>query len=314
MKKETLYRFFDGSTTLEEEYAIRKWMEDSPENEEVFDVERRLYDAILINAELGSEQKKSLKTYFSPRACLNVLKYAAIVILTLSISFAVQFYDRLNTPIAMQSISVPEGQRINITLPDGTNVWLNALTTLTYPTSFHDVNKRIVTLDGEGYFDVTHDEEVPFIVETSKCQIEVLGTEFNVQAYHDEDFIETALMKGSVKLSCKQDPSHFYTLVPDTKATLKDSIMKIEPVDDYGHYRWKEGLICFKDQSFQTIAAQLKKHYGVSFVISNKRLNNYRYTGKFRQSDGLEHNLRVLQRSIAFTYHRDDEKNIIYIQ
>lgn len=102
----------------------------------------------------------------------------------------------------MQSIYVPTGQRVNITLSDGTNVWLNARTKIVYPAVF-DKSVRQVAVDGEAYFDVAKDKKRPFIVETGKCNMEVLGTKFNVEGYSDKDDFEVTLMEGSVRVASR---------------------------------------------------------------------------------------------------------------
>ena len=100
----------------------------------------------------------------------------------------------------MQTITVPAGQRINITLVDGTNVWLNARTSLSYPVKFGKNNRQVV-LDGEAYFDVTKDKSKPFIVQTDNYNVEVLGTQFDVNAYSETGEFETTLMSGSLKVA-----------------------------------------------------------------------------------------------------------------
>ena len=108
------------------------------------------------------------------------------------------------TPIALQTITVPAGQRINITLADGTNVWLNARTTIQYPITFNE-KERLVKLDGEAYFDVTKDKSKPFIVQTNNYNVEVLGTKFDVDSYSETEIFETTLMEGSVRISSLTD-------------------------------------------------------------------------------------------------------------
>ena len=214
----------------------------------------------------------------------------------------------------MQSIYVPTGQRVNITLSDGTNVWLNARTKIVYPAVF-DKSVRQVAVDGEAYFDVAKDKKRPFIVETGKCNMEVLGTKFNVEGYSDKDDFEVTLMEGSVRVASRIGLGDTLMLKPDSKACLqKDGRLKVIPVDDYNPYRWKEGLICFRNESFLSIMSDLEKYFGVSIVVENKNVLKYYFTGKFRQADGIDYALRVLQRDIRFKYERDDENQIIYIR
>ena len=128
-------------------------------------------------------------------------------------------------------------------LPDGTDVWLNARTTIQYPVSFN-TDQRLVKLDGEAYFEVARDEKKPFTVQTDKYNVEVLGTKFDVESYSDTESFETALMEGSVKISSLTDANESLMLTPNNKAYLHGGKLRVMPVDDYNPYRWREGLIC----------------------------------------------------------------------
>ena len=194
------------------------------------------------------------------------------------------------------------------------NGWLDARTKIVYPAVF-DKSVRQVAVDGEAYFDVAKDKKRPFIVETGKCNMEVLGTKFNVEGYSDKDDFEVTLMEGSVRVASRIGLGDTLMLKPDSKACLqKDGRLKVIPVDDYNPYRWKEGLICFRNESFLSIMNDLEKYFGVSIVVENKNVLKYYFTGKFRQADGIDYALRVLQRDIRFKYERDDENQIIYIR
>lgn len=243
----------------------------------------------------------------------ELIKIAAVIAFTLRGSFFYQQIQTEQTLIPLQTIAVPAGQRINITLPDGTNVWLNARTTIQYPITFN-ANERLVKLDGEAYFDVARNEKKPFIVQTDKYNVEVLGTQFDVESYSDTENFETALMEGSVRISSLTDTNESLTLTPNNKAYLHEGKLRVMSVDDYSPYRWREGLICFKNETFASIMKEFEKYYGINIHITNKQVQKYLYTGKFRQTDGVDYALRVLQKDIRFSYQRDDDKNIIYIK
>lgn len=314
MEQEQLYKFFEGTATYEEDAAIRQWMEQSAENRRIFLKERKLFDAMLLLGDadkIQSEQKKPAgRTRTFP---LSLLKIAAVVAFIIGIPFVYESIREQNEPVAMQTLAVPAGQRMNVTLPDGTNVWLNARTTLRYPALFSKTQRKVI-LEGEAYFDVVKDKKRPFTVETNTYCIEVLGTRFNVAAYGDNGEFETALMQGSVKLISRKDPEQTVMLTPDHKATLQKGKLEITPVEDYNPYRWKEGLICFKNESFADIMKTFEQYYGITIRVENRQVQKFTYTGKFRQTDGLEYALRVLQREIRFHYTRDNENQTIYIR
>ena len=314
MDKDTLYNFFEGNASLDEEMAVRQWMEESAENRQAFLKERKLFDAMLL---LGNEKviKAGKKRFTINLSSLRTefIKIAAVIAVTLGGSYLFHQYALEKELMAMHTISVPAGQRINITLTDGTNVWLNARTSLTYPVKFGKKNRQVI-LDGEAYFDVAKDKNKPFIVQTDQYNVEVLGTKFDVDAYAETGEFETTLMSGSVRVASTSDPEQKLTLKPNNKVYLQDGKLHVTTVDDFNPYRWKEGLICFKNESFTSIMADFEKYYGLSIRVRNMEVLKYAYTGKFRQTDGIDYALRVLQKDIKFTYQRDDENQIIYIE
>lgn len=314
MNKETLYKFFEGKASFEEEVAVKQWMEESTENRQSFLKERKLFDAMLL---LGNEKviKAGKKRYSINLSSLRTefIKIAAVIAITLGGSYLYHQYSFEKELMATNTISVPAGQRINMTLTDGTNVWLNARTSLTYPVKFSKKNRQVI-LDGEAYFEVAKDKTKPFIVQTNKYNVEVLGTKFDVNAYSETGEFETTLMSGSVRVASTSDPAQKLTLKPNNKVYLQDGELHVSVVDDFNPYRWKEGLICFKNESFTSIMKDFEKYYGLTIQVRNKEVLKYVYTGKFRQTDGIDYALRVLQKDIKFNYQRDDENQIIYIE
>jgi ferric-dicitrate binding protein FerR (iron transport regulator) len=308
MKKEILYRFFEGLASLEEEKQIRTWTEASPENEQTLFKERKLFDAITLLAQTNQKKKPNRQR----KVVFELLKIAAVVLVTAGLGALYMNYRESLASVAMQSVTVPAGQRVNIFLPDGTNVWLNARSELRYPVSFNQKERRLY-LDGEAYFEVKEDKEKPFIVCANQGSVEALGTAFNMEAYSEKGRFATTLMKGQVRVS-SSDGREVTFLSPDSKAVLKDNKFTIEMVDDYTEYRWIEGLICFKNEPFTEIMKTFEKYYGATIEVKNQQVQKYTYTGKFRHTDGIDYALRVLQRDIHFAFSRDDENHIIYIE
>ena len=311
MDKELLYNFFQGKTSIPEEIRIRNWMEASPDNYKLFLEERKLFDTLVLSADedkVRSFQKK--KFFIGYNRIKEVMKIAAVIAITLMGTHIYTNYYPNEELLAMQKITVPAGQRINLELSDGTVIWLNSRSTIEYPASFTGKN-RTVHLNGEAYFEVAHNIQKPFIVETTKGNVEVLGTKFNLEAYADNDAFVTSLMEGSVKVT---SGTKELLIKPDEMAILNQGDLKVVPIEDYNVYRWKEGLICFKDETFNNIMSKFETCYGVTIKVENKKVLNARYTGKFRQSDGISYALRVLQKDVRFTFERNEENQIIYIK
>ena len=256
---------------------------------------------------------KILERRISPASGkIKFLRIAGSVAASILICLASWYtYDYIQSG-TIQTISTLAEIR-DITLPDQSVVTLNRYSTLSFPSRFRGA-KREVRLTGEAYFDVTKDKSKPFIVQTDNYNVEVLGTQFDVNAYSETGEFETTLLSGSVKVASASDSTQKITLKPNNKVFLQDGKLHVTAVDDYNPYRWKEGLICFKNETFTSIMKDFEKYYGLTIQVKNKNVFKYVYTGKFRQTDGIDYALRVLQKDIKFTYQRDDENQIIYIE
>jgi ferric-dicitrate binding protein FerR (iron transport regulator) len=202
---------------------------------------------------------------------------------------------------------------VNITLSDGTKVCLNALSELQYPT-FFEGKVRKVKLKGEAFFDVTHNDDQPFIVETNRYNIEVLGTTFDVLAYPNTDTFFTSLLKGKVRITNINIPGNPIILNPNEQAYCLNNKLTIRQIPDPDAFNWREGLLCFKHNSFQTLMHRFEECYDLQIVISKHPVPENEFTGKIRISDGIDHALRVLQKNTQFTYRWDDKMRVIFIE
>jgi ferric-dicitrate binding protein FerR (iron transport regulator) len=242
------------------------------------------------------------------------LKIAAAVVITLSVSWLAFQLKPLKEPaVAMNTIYVPAGQSVNLTLADGTNVWLNSRTTLKYPGVFTG-HKRELILEGEAFFDVAHDPKKPFVVHAGEYDIQALGTQFDVEMYPQNGRFSASLLAGSIKVTATNDASQTIVLKPNSMALKQDGRLVSRAITDFDHYRWREGLICFKDMPFADLMLKFEKCYGIKIVVENKSMTNYAPTGKFRRTDGIDYALRVLQRNYPFKFERDEENHILYIK
>lgn len=314
MDKDILYRFFEGHATVDEMKSVKEWTEASEENNRLFRRERKLFNAMVLvghSKESGIPTKEIKKNYF----IREFLKIASLIIITVGVTAALFSIDedKDDVNIAMQTITVPAGQRVNLDLPDGTNVWLNAGTKMQYPVSFMQ-GKREVILDGEAYFEVAHNEKSPFVVHTHALDVEVLGTKFNVEAYSKRKVFETSLIQGKVRVKSPDNEKVSVTLHPNYKTTLKSGKLVVSKIDDYNVYRWKEGLYCFKNKPFAEIMQDLERYYDLKIQLDKQGIAKVALTGKFRISDGLDYALRVLQNDVAFSYRRDKDNDVIYIK
>lgn len=303
MNKDLLFKFFEGKSSLDEEKKIREWMEESNSNFNCFMKTRREYDIQILS---GSNVIASNKKKLIP---LQWIVGAAATIIILIIG-GIYLFNIENNIEQYNTIIVPAGQRINLILSDNTNLWLNANTEFKYPTEFSKKN-RTVYLDGEAYFEVSKDENKPFIVKTSKGDVHVTGTSFNVEAYSKFDNFVTSLFEGGVDIYIKDNKS--VTLFPNELGILENNQFLIKNITDNDHYLWKDGLISFRNKGIEEILISLEKYFDIEIQINTSNLPQHTYTGKFRHSDGVEYALRVLQKSINFYYSRDVDSGIIFI-
>lgn len=240
------------------------------------------------------------------------MKYAAVLIVAIFVSrFIFPEMKPVNT-VAMQSLYVPAGQRAEITLEDGTKVWLNANTTFTFPNQFSG-QTREVSINGEGYFDVVSNKLKPFIVKTNKYNVKVWGTKFNIMAYSGNENFETTLFEGSVEV-LKTGVEKGIMIRPDQRIFLAKDQLTIAPITDLNHQLWKEGIISFQDESFTELVSKLQLYFDLKIVVNNRNIPNYKFTGKFRTKDGVEHILKVLQLWNKFNYAIDEKTNTITIE
>lgn len=319
MNIESLEKYIKGEPLSEEEReAVIRWISSSPENYEQYKSLHKVHDILLWNDELELTGENTGEEHIGKnnmrRLFFSFSKYAAVLLAAIIGSYF--FFSKdggsEESSSSMHKLFVPAGQRAELSLPDGTKVWLNAKTTFTFPEKF-DKDHRNVQLDGEAYFDVEKDEERPFTVSTNKYDIKVLGTEFNVTAYSESPLFETSLLEGEVEITGSNEakPSR---LTPNNQAYLENGRLKIVPLTDQGHLLWKEGIIYFDNESVQDIMSKLELYFDVKISIKNRSLVSYRYSGKFRTKDGVEQVLKVLQLKHKFKYTKDDVNNIIIIE
>lgn len=313
MNPELLQKYIAGNATEVEKQRVTGWIQENPENMREYMAQRKLHDMALWRTEPVAEENSRERKHFSLRGvCMEAAKIAAVLTIVLLGTHYWTGKHQVPEDKTWQSIYVPAGQRAELMLADGTKVWLNSRSTLTFPGSFKG-NIRNVKLDGEGYFAVTKNVEQPFIVETNKCNVKVLGTEFNVMAYAADSVWETSLLEGAVEILVPGSNNSGMRLEPNMMASLKGNRLVKGRIKEVDYFLWREGLLCFNDISVRDMIEKLKLYYGVDIVVNNTRILKNRYTGKFRTKDGVEHVLKVLKLNNKFTYTKNDETNVITI-
>ncbi|KIA95388.1 hypothetical protein OC25_05965 [Pedobacter kyungheensis] len=193
------------------------------------------------------------------------------------------------------TIQTPRGGQYKIILEDGTIVWLNAASSLRYPLHFNGSERR-VELSGEGYFEVAHLKTKPFIVVTSKQEVEVLGTHFNINAYSDEDEVKTTLLEGSVKVKAFRDKTQSKYLKPGEQSVLNNSNWQVKQVDAATQVDWKNGRFIFKDEELKSVMRKLSRWYDIEVGYTGP-VENLNFSGRISRSKTLKDVLRILMRT-----------------
>jgi ferric-dicitrate binding protein FerR (iron transport regulator) len=315
MNKELLHKYISGDTSVEEREAVQLWIESDEKNREELMSLRILYDITLAHL---PEERGNIRASKSKNRHLfaDLLKIAAAILITFTCTyyFLSPREEKQSPPAgieAMQTLHVPAGQRVELTLADGTKVWLNSLSTFEFPAHFSDTS-RDVYLDGEGYFEVAKDADKLFKVNTQEHIVKVLGTEFNVSAYSKNNSFETSLINGAVEIETK-DTRLNIPLTPNNRVYMENGRLITASIRDYDHFLWKKGIISFNHERMENILKKLELYYDIQIENRNKRIVDVRYTGKFRIKDGIGHVLNVLRVPTGLHYSMDNEKNRILI-
>ncbi|MEN0054636.1 MAG: FecR domain-containing protein [Mucilaginibacter sp.] len=193
---------------------------------------------------------------------------------------------------ALNTVTIPRGGQYTIMLPDGTNVWLNSESSLTFPVAFKGSTRK-VTLQGEAYFEVTKNKEIPFVVHTDNTDIKVLGTHFNVHAYKDDNIVKTTLLEGSVRLSSAAAS----TLLTPGEQGVTDVInghITQKKVNLNQVMAWKAGYFIFRDDDIRDIMKQISRWYDVEIVYEG-HTPNVKFGGTYAKSKDINELLKGLE-------------------
>lgn len=216
----------------------------------------------------------------------------------------------------MLTASTPRGGTYQVTLPDGTHVWLNADSKISFPSQFSGA-KRKIFLAGEAYFEVAKNKKMPFIVESPEQQVEVLGTHFNINSYKDEAGIKTTLLEGSIKISALpdanpgKDVNATVILKPNQQATIRgNNKISIKEVDARDAVDWKEGQFVFRSESLQSILRRVSRWYDVE-VVYEGNIPDATFTGAISRFDKISSVLELIETTKKVKFEVHDRKLLV---
>jgi len=240
-------------------------------------------------------------------------RYAAVFIVAFLLGFGVYHLSKPDSDYTetYTEVNVPYGERSQITLYDGTKIWLNSGTTLKFPLVFH-ANQRKVFVTGEAFFDVSKNKKRPFIVRAGQMNIKVLGTRFNVCAYPDDQELYTTLEKGKI-LASNTITGEKVQLRPGDQATLHLETKKItvQTVDTELYTSWKENMLRFENAKFAEVVKKIERWYDVKIDVDKAIDPDRRYTMTIK-TESLREMLRLLSLTTPIKYEIKEDQ--VFIQ
>lgn len=207
------------------------------------------------------------------------------------------------------SVSCPKGQITNVTLFDGTNIWLNSGSTLKYRKAFNEKDREVY-LDGEALFEVAKNQEKLFVVHTTDADIKVHGTVFDVKAYREMPNVETVLIEGSVEF-VSGEKSVFMNPGEKLKLDPASEKVTVSTVNTTDYTAWKGGKIYFNDETLANLAIQLERWYEVRFRFGSENVKNFRFSGVINKDKSLDYTLNIIQSINKVEFKKDKEEVLI---
>lgn len=337
MKEEThdineiIIRYLDGSAELEEKRLLLRWLKQSDDNRDDFIATRDLWlscnvaagNELEIDIALGKlknrillEQGRMERDLPAKRNTLSVVlrwtRIAAVLLLLLGIGYGIGSWREHSAPdvIVQNQLITAKGSKGRFTLPDGSVVWLNSETKLTYPNQFAD-DRRLVSLEGEAYFEVAKDAKKPFVVQAGEIDVEVLGTCFDLDSYSSGEFVKTALLNGSVKISGKalKDPVY---LKPDElfRYRKSDQIASVEEAKVGLYTDWIKDRLVFDNDCLADILISMEGRYNMDIECPRQFAASTRLSFTIRQ-ESIEEVMEAMSLIAPIRY--EIKKNKVYI-
>ena len=208
------------------------------------------------------------------------------------------------------TIETPRGGRYQMRLPDGTNVWLNSASRLTFPSSFSSLSKRKVELSGEAYFEVAKDKSRPFVVKTILQEVEVLGTHFNIRSYEDESSVKTTLIEGSVKIVAKNGSDKI--LKPGQQSVLTADNITVENISEGQQaLAWKNDQFVFESNDIQYVMRMISRWYNVEVEYVGTIPEN-RFGGAISKFENISEVLKSLESTGRVKFKIEGRRILVY--
>ena len=337
-----IQRYLTGEATEQEAKQIQEWLQASEENRQLFARHKKLwievgalawYDADQIKqgrkeVDLKIRNRELQQNFDLSRKRFRIFAYAASALLLLGItSIMYVMRTEISSKPAVVSaggaIEVPYGSKVLTTLPDGSKVWVNAGSKISYSADFGSTS-RTVYLTGEAYFDVVKMEKTPFYVNTDLLKVKVFGTAFNVKAYSDDDRVETTLDRGAISIIRNDAPDKVIKVVPNQKVTIMrdarnkpvapssgsatsalpepaESLKILEVKNTETITAWKDNRLVFEQEPLWSLAKLLERRYNVEIKFNDEKIKTIRFTAAIKEIP-IEQVLKAISMSSPIGY------------
>jgi len=307
--EELIIEYLTGETDAATKEKLLSYLEQSEANRRLFRAYKDLYDAggMAIDAAESRTDEQWRRFEASsgndssiPRLVKTMLRYAAVFLLGIGCFAVYSHLKKSDLPAHTTLIETATGDHTQLTLPDGTKVWMNACSSLSYDNNFGRKD-RSVTLKGEAYFEVAHDKSKPFTARTKHLTCHVTGTSFNMYSFEDEANTSVALLEGSVNIkagaiNCEIAPGEMFVYDKDEKTHT------VNRTDVDLMSAWRRGEFVFDNMPFVELAKRLERIFAVRFVFENEEIKKVAFGGTFRSHDTIETIMRVITAGYQLDY------------
>lgn len=261
-----------------------------------------------IHRRMDSEGSRRSKRGFHFRYFAVVASLVVVVVLS---GFFLLGIGEQNVEYQLVTVNTPRGMQTELVLPDGSKVWLNGGSTISYPEKFED-NSRDVILNGEAYFDVKSDSKWPFMVHSGEMELKVLGTTFNVEAYEDDNFMNVTLETGKVSMHFA-DQANDIILHPNQQLTYNRLTRETQmlDVDASKITAWSDGKLYFTAMPLKQITTKLQRYYDVNFSFASDEIANIVYTIEFVGNESIDEILTIWSMDRRLNFKKENDKIII---
>lgn len=309
-------KYLSGRFSSRTEERVQRWIIRNEKSEEKEQASLSYWDSLeqtsdeqtlsalkRVNQRIGNSQKRTTRVPFYK----ELSRVAAVLLPLFFIAGGYLYYQ--STKNNLIEISVAYGEKKHLFLPDSSEIWINAGSTVKYPKEFKG-DTRLIVLNGEAYFSVRRDEAKPFIVNTNNLSVKVLGTQFNIKAYTNEERIITTLASGKVEVRANNN-SHI--LQPNEQLTFNRNTLATEThkVQDNETNYWLSGKLIFCNASLSEIIQTLERHFNITIENNTAISASKLYTVKFLKNESLEEILNIMQDVADINYWEENGKIII---